>query len=797
MSSDSGTATPRHYFLNERHLLAPVENEGRGRQTKVLNVDFKTLGNSLASRIESIKSARRASPDPSVKDRTFILAQPQSVLERSSTAKTATEGKIAKPVSLSGKDSRIIEKMGFNLVGTTQEGAAIVHASNERLGQIQQSLKQLEILGVREQNKWAHIQDFVEVPLTHKTSLAWWGDNQLQPLLQVTIDLAPFLSRKEIDSLIKTFAKLLKDGERHVSTGHEFSGRVWIDAELKPDSVLWLAETFQSIGSIHPPVRAIPVAATISPSAASSERVAIIQAGQDPKSLPCVAVFDTGIPPDHAVLAAFRRGGIIGEGCSGTVPDGHGSFVASRVVFGDIEMGDEDTPTRLVARCSVYDVNLSDRGPNGSTAIRSCSLLSSIQRLRDAAPDVRVLNFSFDAPNDLATYEGGYREKLLREMADVDNRAFADDLLIVVAAGNTPPGLKPNPEYPNHLEQDEWKLRAWSRCFNVLTCGGSADRLSPNGVTKEPGAPSPFTRVGPGFSNSRKPDFSAHAGNADGTYQHSSGDGLGVWGCDDLGNWVDWVGTSHAAPLLAGEAARTLAFLQSRCAPGGKPFAALAKAVMALRAHKRPLSESLSKLASRTLGFGVVTLEDVEPAVDERAVFLWQGVIGSDDEKLILELPLPGQWVREAQKPTLRLIAAWETPVNPAIEELWACRQVSVTLRPSIDGVALRSASRNSPGYPMMERLYDLGDEGTRDIMVARDTVLAEMSYSIVAPYPAGFESFSPQQRVALAFELFDSGAERVSPHGHIQAMPISATLDRLSSVVSAPVSAVMVRVPQ
>jgi hypothetical protein len=798
MSPDPSSARPRHYFLNERHQLAPGDNDGHGKMTKVLGVDFKSHGTALAQSIETIRTARKASPDPTARSRVFILAQPQGSLERSSTAGKARDGKIEKAIKLSGKDSQMIEKMGFNLLSVTQDGAAIVHATNERLVQMQHSLRQLDLLAVREQNKWAHIRELVDVPVEHKTSLQWWGKQPLSKFWLATLDLQPFLSRTEIEQLIILLTKKLSDGERLLRTGMEYSGRTWIDALLQPSTIIDLVKDFQSIGSIHPPLFAMTQAKIPKGDGNTTSTVAGYATHSDGKMLPCVAVFDTGVPQDHVYLATYRRGGVIGEGCSGTIPDGHGSFVASRVVFGDVQCENGVEPDHLVAACSVYDVNLSDRGPNGTTDLRISSLISSMQRVNDAAPDVRVFNFSFDTHHDLDHFQGSNRENLLRQIADVDNKAFSEDFIIVVAAGNSVRGQLPTPPYPAHVESNEWRLRAWSRCFNALTCGGSADRLVPNGVAKEPGAPSPFTRIGPGFARSRKPDFGDHAGNAPSNYQQVSGDGLGVWGCNDLGTWREQTGTSFAAPLVAREAARTLAFLQTRCSSEARPFAALVKAVMALRARSKPLSVSLHKLAKRTLGYGAVKLEDIETPTNDHAMFLWQGIIGSDTEKLIVELPLPGQWVSVASAPKLRLIAAWDTPVNSAVEAVWACRKVSITLRPVADSDALHSTVSGTVGYPLTERAYDLGAE-VRQVLANTDSCLAELSYDHqgMAPYPAGFLSFSPQQRVAIAYELIDEGDDKVSAHHFIQSLPVAATLDRLSTVVPASRQGVSVQVPQ
>jgi hypothetical protein len=55
-----------------------------------------------------------------------------------------------------------------------------------------------------------------------------------------------------------------------------------------------------------------------------------------------------------------------------------------------------------------------------------------------------------------------------------------------------------------------------------------------------------------------------------------------------------------------------------------------------------------------------------------------------------------------------------------------------------------------------------------------------ELEYRETADYSPGID-FTPQQRVAFAAELFDAGETPLSPQGFLQALPIAATMTRLS----------------
>jgi hypothetical protein len=65
-------------------------------------------------------------------------------------------------------------------------------------------------------------------------------------------------------------------------------------------------------------------------------------------------------------------------------------------------------------------------------------------------------------------------------------------------------------------------------------------------------------------------------------------------------------------------------------------------------------------------------------------------------------------------------------------------------------------------------------------VSVTSDLWVLELSYEQIAEDFPGIE-FSPQQRVAFAAELFDSGEEPVSPQAAVQNLTIASSMQRLS----------------
>ena len=79
----------------------------------------------------------------------------------------------------------------------------------------------------------------------------------------------------------------------------------------------------------------------------------------------------------------------------------------------------------------------------------------------------------------------------------------------------------------------------------------------------------------------------------------------------------------------------------------------------------------------------------------------------------------------------------------------------------------------------MSDRVYDLKSlpDG---VSVTDDLWVLEVSYEDAAEYYPGLD-FNPQQRVGLAAELYDENETPTSPQPMLQALPVVASMTRLS----------------
>ena len=771
---------PRTYFLNETHELSPVEKGGGGRPVQYEGISWAAKGRKLTRSLNEVSEEVQASADPLKEDRYFVLAAPvPETKKKSKDKKKAPDGIVREKTDFGGLHGKVFDRLGLELLHVTDDGKAIVHAEHEQLEQLLQRTSSLKDLGPREQARWANIDSFETIPLQLRVDGEWLQSLHREEASDVVFELQPVLRRVEADRVLRVISDILtrRKGERLTGSGTDFSGRHWFRGKATRRSVREIARDFYSVESIHSPL--FSIAAARRPTPAVRSRTATTIPAVDPSELPCVAVVDLGVPADHQRLADFRRGQFVPQDVARPPVGDHGSFVASRVVFGDHDSDEQLAAGRGL--CAFYDAMVGDYpgGAGQADRVNDKAVLPAITGVRGASPHVRVFNLSFGDSRPLEAFpEVEQREKRLL-LQDLDNFSFVNDSVVVVAAGNSRPGVVPAPQYPDHYENGQWALGPWACGFNTLVCGSYVSLLSAAGLVQNVGWPSPFSRVGPGLCGAPVPTFGAAGGNINEDYNRSAG--LGVWGYSSAGLPEDRSGTSFAAPLLAREAAFTLHELAKFCVAGTQPFAILARAFMALTARRSTNDARVAELAARTLGLGTASHDRLVTPQSGNAVILWQGVIESPDDKIRVQLPIPIGWLDEATKPVLRLVICYDPPVNAAAKETWACRKVRTVLYLGPDGTR-RQAPRGEHGsYPLLVREYSLNPNKPGEKKEAiGDMWLLEMAYDNIAPYPPGVD-FDPRQRVAFAAELYDADEDPVDPHPAMQALPVANSMIRLS----------------
>lgn len=252
--------------------------------------------------------------------------------------------------------------------------------------------------------------------------------------------------------------------------------------------------------------------------------------------------------------------------------------------------------------------------------------------------------------------------------------------------------------------------------------------------------------------------------------------------CNADGLWEDHVGTSLAAPLIAREAAWAVKELARRCAPGTSPFSATVKAWLHLLAQRPSLQGAFEKLAQRTLGKGFPSAERILTPNETSAVFVWQTMLPAPKIVNRAQFPVPPEWLKTASAPVLRVVCAWSSPVNIALRDSWACRKVTLKVRPFGAKDALRGTGNANGAYPLLDRQYDLAPSTLekKNFVISDTPWVFEVEYEEIGEYPPAM-TISSQQRVGVVLELMDAGEAPTSPQPFVQALPIAANMTRLS----------------
>ena len=507
---------PRTFFHNEKHELASIEKVGGGRAPQYIGISWAARATQVSNSLKRVVDAVKSSHDPLKDQRYFVIAQPVPEVEKRSTdKKKAPEGTFKEATDFGGQHARVFDRLGLDLLQVTDDGRAVVHAEAERMKQLRQRAASLDELGIREQARWVTIDSFDTIPLQLRVDADWLRTLKPHQPTDVVFELQPVLKRIEADQVLRAIADLLtaRDGGKLTGTGTDFSGRHWFRGKASQQSVRAIARDFFSVQAIHSPL--FSIAAGKSKASDSAKPVRPIVQARPPAeldTLPCVAVLDLGVPTNHRQLAPFRRGQFVPTDAPKPPIGDHGAFVASRVVFGEHATADE--LSRSTGRCAYYDAIVADY-PDGSgenNRVNDKIVMDALRGVRGAAPDVRVFNLSFGDARPLHAFPAvEQREKRLM-LQDLDNFVFASDSIVVVAAGNSRPGVVPTPGYPDHLADANWALGPWACGFNTLVCGSFVPRVSTNGLAQV-GWPSPFSRIGPGLCDAPVPSFGAAGGN--------------------------------------------------------------------------------------------------------------------------------------------------------------------------------------------------------------------------------------------------------------------------------------------
>jgi hypothetical protein len=399
-----------------------------------------------------------------------------------------------------------------------------------------------------------------------------------------------------------------------------------------------------------------------------------------PPDAETICVIDTGIAAANPLLAPVLRTGTSRSFVDGfdanADPAGHGSGVASLAAYYQIDIteGGTNTATAFVASARItndagqLDTPYTD--DDGVQRIREARLLSNVLKdvVRHFRPrGVRIFVLSFNIVGHIWSRAA---QRLVPRNSwvarTIDQLSREHDVVFVAITGNILAAdvqeLSSVSAYPEYLRSPLAKLLDPGPATLAVTVGSIAQServvVAPGTPIARENQPSPFTRTGPGFANSIKPDFVERGGNLVRDpllgVCHNSGTNI-IMASGQLTPPLQHAnGTSYAAPRVGNQLAAIIRDLRSIVA---QPTASLLRAFLAISAKIPPDVEFLS--VDETLyamGYGLPDATRATECAGNSVVLFYQGEL-SVDQVALFRLPVPVE-IRESGRELKRITLA-------------------------------------------------------------------------------------------------------------------------------------------
>ena len=396
-----------------------------------------------------------------------------------------------------------------------------------------------------------------------------------------------------------------------------------------------------------------------------------------------ICIVDTGVAAANPFLERVLRADISRSFVDGFAADadpaGHGSGVASLAAYYqiDITTGGTNTASAFVASARItndegqLDTPYTD--DDGVQRVREARLLSNI--LKDVVQHfrplgVRVFVLSFNIVGHIwsqATQRLVPRNCWVART--IDQLAREHDVVFVAITGNVTPSdiqdLSRNRAYPAYLLQPLAKLLDPGQAALAVTVGSVAQServvVGPAVPIARENQPSPFTRTGPGFDDSIKPDFVERGGNLVNDPQAGVRQNTGTNVIMASGQLTPPLqhsnGTSYAGPRVANHLATIIRDLRSIVA---EPSAPLLRAFLALSANT-PSNSPFSVLddSLSAVGYGLPDATRATECAGHSIVLFHDGAL-LGDQVALFRVPVPVE-IRDSGRALKRVVVAIAT----------------------------------------------------------------------------------------------------------------------------------------
>lgn len=305
----------------------------------------------------------------------------------------------------------------------------------------------------------------------------------------------------------------------------------------------------------------------------------------------------------------------------------HGTFVGSRVIFGETIEDQIFNSGTLFAQSKILDIRVMrvTTMPDGTKqcGVDDKDLVDAIKAVvKKHGSDVKVYNLSLNNGDYNCTHSCK-RHFISREL---DSIAYKYKVIFVVSAGNNSDCM--SQAYPDCFSLRENVITPPADLINGLVVGSVADNESSRSIALN-NEPSPFTRVG--LLGTKKPDLVHFGGNLT---KYGRPDGLGVKGLSpDQNGLTEDIGTSYSAPIVSQITAKIYEYL-ARSRQWDEAPIDLAKALtLHSGLYELPANSKINPdLLANLVGFGIPDYGRALDCAESVATFIYTDKLGVEVE---------------------------------------------------------------------------------------------------------------------------------------------------------------------
>lgn len=580
-----------------------------------------------------------------------------------------------------------IENLGFELLTFSAQNDSIANAkiTKEKFGEFEQRLEAYistdEHIG---RSYFAPIERISSIPVENKI------DDQInyesEENIEIIINLYSTISAKELLAISNSIEIDLRNYTTEISKRTFKNGITSLYCSLAPVHLTKIAADFSTIKEIKlSQTFTVPQAVIVDP-IPTDISISSVQSSST------ICVVDSGVYPNEILKTLIKEQIGYPNPLAVDYEYNHGTFVASRCIFGD-EIDHCLATKQLHPYCSVIDLSVfgidsHNRIVGPSDFILRSAIEDVVLKYHDT---IKVYNLSLGAPVSIQNHQFSDLAKLL------DYLAKEYKVLFVVAAGNIN-GLLGN--YPaSHFSHPNSRIGCPAESLLSLTVGSIAKHSVTNSLS-ETGFISPFSRKGPGADIGIKPEVVAHGGNLIPPYAQIPR--ISTYGISKTGlNLSADVGTSFAAPLISQYAQRLFDFYPSSDAN-------LVKALLCHFTDDRNKPDEMLDENIYYVGFGEPNIELALRASKNNSAYIYEGSLDQENYQFItFHVPQKFAKTNVDSKLRVKVTITYDPPVNPDNDKEYSESRISATLIKNTSNgmkeITLSDEKYNLPWNPIIQ----------------------------------------------------------------------------------------------